>query len=444
MDFKKFFAILFVCVAAHAEDDADLRAQVAELRALVLKMQTRIEDLERRAAPWPVIAPSIVAPPIIATTAPASPIPLDTTINVVFDGYYGYNFRSPIGRANLLRAYDVSSNSFNLNQAGVVIESAPDPANGKRFGARLDLQWGQATQTLQGNALNEPRPDIYRNVFQAYGTYVFPLGQGLTVDFGKWSSSIGLEGNYTKDQFNYSRSYLFAFLPFYHMGGRVAYKVNDAVTLNYWIDNGTQQTEAFNGFKDELFGLTLQPRKNITWLVNYYLGQEHPDVVYYPVNAPPGLPQLQGVPFAPIRPAADGKLHIFDSYATWVASPKWTFALEGDLVIQRLLTSSRPDHTAGGALYAKYQATPKASLATRLEYISDRGGLFSGANQALKEATLTGEYKIAEGFLVRAELRRDMSNHGYFLTDTLGRLSKDQTTATLGMVWWFGKKTGTW
>jgi hypothetical protein len=65
---------------------------------------------------------------------------------------------------------------------------------------------------------------VYRNIFQAYGTYVLPLGGGLTVDFGKWASSLGAEGNYTKDQMNYSRSYWFDFLPFYHMGARLNYK----------------------------------------------------------------------------------------------------------------------------------------------------------------------------------------------------------------------------
>ena len=35
-----------------------------------------------------------------------------TTINVSIAGYYDYNFNNPIGRANLLRASDVSSNAF--------------------------------------------------------------------------------------------------------------------------------------------------------------------------------------------------------------------------------------------------------------------------------------------------------------------------------------------
>ncbi|HEX4537338.1 MAG TPA: outer membrane beta-barrel protein [Candidatus Acidoferrum sp.] len=145
----------------------------------------------------------------------------ETTINVSLDGYYAYNFNDPVGRVNLLRAYDVLSNEFSLNQANLVIDHPPEAAAGRRWGGRLDLQFGQATDTLQGNPANEPRPQIYRNIFQAYGTYIIPAGKGITVDFGKWGSSLGIEGNYSKDQINYSRAYWFDFLPFYHMGVRV-------------------------------------------------------------------------------------------------------------------------------------------------------------------------------------------------------------------------------
>src|SRR5262249_21797249 len=151
--------------------------------------------------------PASMQPPPAAPTHESAPAPTSlagTTINFLIDGYYGYNFNAPIGRANRLRAYDVTSNSFSINQADLVLENAPDPDRGKRFGARLDLQWGQATQTLQGNPANEPRPEIYRNLFQAYGTFIVPLGKGLQVDFGKWASSLGIEGNYTQDQMNYS------------------------------------------------------------------------------------------------------------------------------------------------------------------------------------------------------------------------------------------------
>ena len=153
----------------------------------------------------------------------------------------------------------------------------------------------QATATLQGNPNNEPRAAIYRNIFQAYGTYVLPVGSGVIIDFGKWASSLGAESNYTKDQSNYTRSFWFNFLPFYHMGARVSYKLSDAATLNYWATNGTQQTEAFNNFKDQMGGVVVQPRKNVTWTINYYLGQEHPDVVIESEPTAPTIPIPPGI-----------------------------------------------------------------------------------------------------------------------------------------------------
>jgi hypothetical protein len=370
------------------------------------------------------------------------------TLNFALDEYYSFNFNRPVGRVNALRAYDVLSNNISLNQADVVFERAPNVADGRRFGMRLDLQFGQATDTLQGNPANEPRPQIYRNVFQAYGTYVAPIGNGLTLDVGKWGSSIGIEGNYTKDQMNYSRAYWFDFLPFYHMGVRASYKVNDKLALNYWIVNGTNQAEATNGFKDELFGFTATPRKTITWNVNYYLGQEHPDRSVVSSSGP--IPVQPGLTFQAISPAPNGKLHIFDSYVSWQAAPSLTLALEGDYVIERLWKttapgeSSAPSHTIGGVGYAKYQITPKFAVAGRVEYLSDRGGLFSGITQALKETTATFDYKLSEGFLMRYEWRRDFSNQPSFFTDKNGVLSKEQQTATVGVVWWVGRKEGAW
>ena len=165
---------------------------------------------------------------------------------------------------------------------------------------------------------------------------------------------------------------------------------------------------------------------------------------FLPNSTAANLPTEQGLPFTPIPNAPNGKLHIFDTYLTWQASPKLTLALEGDYVIQRLLTTSAPSHTSGGAGYARYQLTPKFAIAARTEYLSDRGGLFTGATQAIKDNTLTLEQKIAGGFILRGEWRRDASNHPYFLTDTLGSLKKEQNTATLGMIWWFGGKEGAW
>ena len=368
-----------------------------------------------------------------------------TTFNFYFDGYYGYNFNRPVGRVNLVRANDVLANNFTLNQVGLILERAPDVAGGRRYGGRVDLMFGQNTETLQGGAQNEPRPQVYRNLFQAYGTYVFPVGSGLTVDFGKFYSALGFENNYAYDEINYSRSFYFDYLPFYHMGFRTTYNVNSKLSLQHWLVNGANQSEDFNNFKSNAFLATVKPTQTVSWNINYYFGDENRDVTTALNPGVPLLPTQPGLSIIPVAgPRLNGKSHIIDTYASWSPNAKWTLAGEFDHVISRLVSHGPPSHVIGGASYLQYHFTPKFWLSGRFEYLQDHGGLFSGVTQALKEHTLTATYQPTEGVQVRMEYRRDFSNRPFFLTDIPGYLKKEQDTATLGMIWWFGGKRESW
>lgn len=365
-----------------------------------------------------------------------------TTINFGVDGYYGYNFNAPIGRVNLLRAYDVTSNSFNLNQVNVVVEHLPSTES--RFGGRVDLQFGQATETLQGSSVNEQRPQVWRNIFQAYGTYLAPIGSGLQLDFGKFASSLGNEGNYTKDQIAYSRAYSFNYLPFYHMGLRANYNVSPKVNVAYWLVNGANNTEDTNGFKSQAFLFTLKPASTLTWAVNYYFGQE---ARANPATLNPGVPTSPtqpGLPTANISPAPNGRNHIFDTYATWLATRKLTLIGEADYVLSRSVSQQQPARVVIGSLTVKHALWRNWNLGARTEYFDDRGGLFSGTTQALKEGSFVLDHTFAPGFLAKAEYRRDWSNQVSFLSDTAGALKPAQTTATLGLTYWWGTKQGSW
>lgn len=439
--------------AASSAEVAELRVEVQRLQAQLATSQAApINTIETAQAPEATQTPpepNATIPPGGPKSAPAKIIAdalKGVTINGELDTYYEYNTNAPFDRMNQLRAFDVSSNTFALNQADLIVESAPEPENGKRFGMRIDLQYGQATETLQGNPANEPRPEIYRNIFQAYGTYIFPVGNGLTVDFGKWASSLGYEGNYTKDQLNYSRSFWFNFLPFYHSGLRVKYPITDAVAANLWIVNGVNQSEPFNNYKDQLYGLVITPSPAASWTINYYRGQEHPDVLFLAAQPPdvPPLPDVQGTFIEPIANPPTGLLNIGDTYASLQVTPALLFAAEADYVSERLFRSSPAETAYGGALYVAYLITPQVAMAARTEYLADRGGLFSGVTQDLKEGTLTFDWRPADGFRFFGEYRIDSSDRPFFLTPVLGRLTLDQPTIGFGAVWWFGQKPSPW
>jgi hypothetical protein len=192
------------------------------------------------------------------------------------------------------------------------------------------------------------RAQVYRNVFQAYGRYVAPVGKALAVDFGKWASALGPEGNYTKDQVNDSRSYCFAFLPFYHMGLRVTYPVNDRLSVAYWLVNGANQTEDFNGPKSQLAQAVVKPAKNLTWTLNYYNGREQRDLAPALNPGLPAIPSQPGLSTTPVIPAPRRRLPIIDTYAFWNATDKLRLGGEFDYAISRVESNSAPQRVTGG------------------------------------------------------------------------------------------------
>jgi hypothetical protein len=339
--------------------------------------------------------------------------------------YYQYNWNRPPDRTLVLRAYDTRSNTFGIQQAALVVDAAPDLDANRRYGLRLDLQFGQATETVQGSPANEPRPDVYRNVWQVYGTYVFPVGaKGLQADFGKFASMLGYETNYAKDNQAFSRGYLFNFLPFYHSGLRLTLPVNDKVAVLYMLTNGIQQTEEFNDFKSNHLAAIVKATSMVTWTVNCYFGQEQSD------RGEPGGPE--------------GFFRVFDTYVTVTPTSALTLGADANYVTNEVNREDPSRSLQGLGTYARYQVTNAGALGVRYERLDDEG-LFGAIDQLLHEATITGEYKLADAFLVRAEYRRDWSNELFF-PGRLGApdLRGHQNTVLLGGVWWFGNKSGAW
>ena len=347
-----------------------------------------------------------------------------TVIGATLETYYQFNWNRVPDRRLALRAYDTRANTFSIQQAGVVIEASPNVETGRRYGARLDLQFGQATETVQGSAANEPRPDVYRHLWQAYGSYVFPLGpKGLQADVGKFASNLGYETNYAKDNQAFSRAYLYNFLPFYHMGLRVTVPVDERITLQYMLTNGVQQTEEFNDFKSNQISLVLKPISTATWTLNYYAGREQPDAGQ--VGGP------------------DGRFTLIDTYVTLAPTPALTVGFDVNHSSNQTLKSDPLVSLTGVAAYGRYQLASPFAIGLRYERLADEG-LFAGVAQTLHEVTVTAEHRLAEGFLVRAEYRRDWSSEAFFPGPRGTDVRRAQPTALLGAIWVLGNKKGTW
>jgi hypothetical protein len=94
----------------------------------------------------------------------------------------------------------------------------------------------------------------------------------------------------------------------------------------------------------------------------------------------------------------------------------------------------------GVAGYVKLSPVSWFAFVPRVEWFDDHDGFNTGIAQKLKEATLTAEFKMKEGFLTRLEYRRDWSDQPFFDRGDTPGAHKNQDTLLAGFVVYFGPK----
>ena len=184
------------------------------------------------------------------------------------DGYYLWAVNETTPQ---LRNFDVNHNTFSLSYAEVAF--AKPATETSRGGFRVDFGAGDTANMV--NAFEPGGTDYLKYVQQAYVSYLAPVGKGLTIDFGKFVTPAGAEVIENKDNFNYSRGLLFALaIPYYHMGARVGYAVNDKVSLTGYLVNGWNNVSDNNDAKTGGVSLAVKPTAKLSIFQNYFVGDE--------------------------------------------------------------------------------------------------------------------------------------------------------------------------
>ncbi|MGE0131744.1 MAG: outer membrane beta-barrel protein [Blastocatellales bacterium] len=341
----------------------------------------------------------------------------DIEVSGVVDGYYSYN-NNKVDMFTQGRAFDVRHNAFSLQLAKLTLQKAN--SKDSPLGFRVDLGLGETVDRII-SVSDSSRNDGTKHVLQAYASYVAPIGSGLTVDFGKFYTPVGAEVIETKDNFNYSRGWLFAFGPYYHAGFRAKYAFNDKVALtgfllNGW-DNVFENNVAGNAGKTVGFQLGLTPSKKFALTQTYLAGPEAP------------------LANAPDISARDNWRHIADTVATIYVTDKFTllgnfvYGSDGD-------NDGARGHWTGIAGYFKYAFNDRFAFSPRFEVFNDKDGLRTGVAQTVKDITLTQEMKLMNNFITRFEYRRDFSNQKFF-TNSGGVAQGNQNTFILGISYFF-------
>jgi hypothetical protein len=280
----------------------------------------------------------------------------------------------------------------------VTIDRAPGPV-----GFHLDVGFGQ---TMDMIAAFDRAPNAFKYFQQAYVDVKPKSWKGVELDFGKFVTSAGAEVINTNQNFNYSRSVLFAWaIPYYHFGGRLTVPIGPHFT------GGVQVVQGWNNVYDNNSGKTLgftgtYAWKKVSWANVFYIGPEK-------------------------SKTNKGIRSLYDTVVTINPNDKWSYYLNFDY-------GHDGDAGAGSSTWTgiagavKRTLSPKWAISGRAEYFGDLDGFSTGVKQNVSEITLTGEYKMTGWLMSRFEFRNDWSNKPFF--ETNGNPAKSQPTVLLGLI----------
>lgn len=373
------------------------------------------------------------APSTEEAAAPAQGDPAKSTsfskANVNFL-YQGYNFTGSLGRTNLLRDYDRSAeqepdasepkwhyggfvdvgylldfnhpandnfrsrgtawhvDDLHLNMAGAYVKK--DPSETSRWGAEVTAQGGKDCEVF-GFSATAPNIDGYkwlRHLGPTNVSYLAPVGKGLTVQGGIFSSLIGYDSLYAKDNFNYTRPWGADFTPYFMLGITASYPFTEKITGTLLVVNGYWHLADANSVPSSGGQLAYKASPRVTVKETFLWG-----------------PHQSNTSFKFWRYLSDSIVER--------KGERVTLAFEYITSWERIDAPARPRALMmAGQLPVHWTLNKQWSATIRPEVFWDRDGRWTLARQTVKAITTTLEYRIPYRWtktILRLESRWDDS-----------------------------------
>ncbi len=375
----------------------------------------------------PVVEEAVVVIPVAARAPSSVPSAVRTPevlISGNFDGYYSYNFNRPQSlvipsaeSSNLpasqtqFRNFDIYSNQFALNLAEISVKRSGD-----EVGFRVDFAFGESVDVLNRQPDTVAVDEVSKHIGQAILSYTPSRLPGFTFNFGKMFTHLGYETTKARDNWQYSRPFLYALaMPYWHFGMSASYSwIPGAFGTSLFVYNGWNSIYDNNQSKTLGAQVALTPSGSFGAYYNLISGPEQPDDTSH-------------------------RKTIHDLVLTWRASSSLSFA--ADLLYghsqQDVLPSGVGDASWSGAtVAAKFAPLSWYYVSPRFEVYRDEGGLTSGATQTLRSVTLTNSFTLGEGLETRLEFRHDASTASSFIGKDEVSVSS-QTTVTASFLYGF-------
>lgn len=410
--------------AEHAGRDGKTEAAHGSAEHAAEAKHAEAQHAEADAPHAPVAAP--------APAAPAAGTPPALVFNGLLDLYYAYNFNRPMpslapatsatgtqtqnrslpANQNVLHNFDLYHNQLALNLAELSFKHT-----GKQVSLKVDLDFGETADWTHtaGNFTDE----VSKHIGQAIVAYN-PSGlSNLTLSAGKMATHLGYEVIKTKDNWQYSRSFLFALaLPYWHTGVSAAYAwVPGKFSTTAYLYNGWNNLTDNNTAKSVGGQIAFTPSDSLAIFYNVITGPEQDN-------------------------NTSNYKTVHEANFVLTATP-W-LSIAGDSVYgmsnNETVAGATLEHPTwiAGSLATKFTLASWYSISPRVEIYRDNGGYTTGTgiSQTLDSQTLTQAFTLAEGFELRAEARRDHSTETPF-ADHQGAPKNSQYTGTLGILYSF-------
>lgn len=333
---------------------------------------------------------------------------------------YLLDFNHPENRLFRSRGTTFRFDRVHLNMAGAFVKKRVTEQS--RWGMEFTAHGGKDAE-LFGFSATAPNIAGYkflRHLGPTNVSYLADAGKGLTLQAGIFSSLVGYDSLYAKDNFNYTRPWGADFTPYLMMGVNASYPVTNKLTASAFVVNGYWHLARANNFPSSggqvAYKLTPQVTLKQTALIGPH--QSNKSFKYW-----------RFLSDTIIERKTEKLTFAFEYTTSWER-----VASQGDSVA--LMMSSQ--------LPTRVTLNRNLSLAFRPEVFWDRDGRWTLARQTVKAFTSTLEYRLPYRWtktIMRLEHRWDDSRGregGFFRGREISRgavgVTPSQHLLVLGLI----------
>jgi len=320
------------------------------------------------------VIPRVFAQDAQQPQSATSPGPTTWQYGGFVDVGYLHDFNDPANHLFRSRGTTFHVNELNLNMTAAYLRKSPTESS--RWGMEATLQTGDDSLVF-GYSATAPDLDgskVLRHFGPTDISYLAPIGKGLTLQGGIFSSFIGYDSLYAKDNFNYTRPWGADFTPYLMMGVNAQYPVTPKLTAAVFVVNGYWHLADANSVPNTGGQLAFKPNDHLSVKQTVLYGPHQPDT------------SLEFWRF------------LSDSLAEWKRGPA-TVAFEYQFGEEKVNTLGNPR-----ALWMSSQMP--------LHYVFDKHWSATVRPETVKAVTSTVEYRVpyrAANAIVRFEYRWDDS-----------------------------------